>query len=219
MLSYFHRADLDALGAKHGTDKASKQHDYLRFYQFFLEKFRDDDFVLMELGVGPSTNMGKSLLTWKDFFPRAQIVGVDIRRDAASAAGDRIAVEIGDCSNLAFLSALSEKYPRCRVVVDDASHKWSHQILGIETLFRIVEPGGIYIIEDLHTSFFDIADNGYADAAQDAYSYLQQLACLVLGSGRSHSLMERATPMQRALATQIESIAFARRTAVIVKKG
>ena len=58
MREYFPRGELDALASQYGTDKASDRHDYMRFYEFFLRPFKNDEFTLLELGVGPEKNKG-----------------------------------------------------------------------------------------------------------------------------------------------------------------
>ena len=38
-------------------------------------------------------------------------------------------------------------------MIDDGPHLWDMQILTLQHLFPVLRPGGVYIIEDLHTSF------------------------------------------------------------------
>jgi len=40
------------------------------------------------------------------------------------------------------------------VIVDDGGHSMHQQIVSLRTLFRHVKPGGVYVIEDLLTSYF-----------------------------------------------------------------
>ena len=151
-MSLLPRGVLHATGARFRTDKASKSHDYLRLYEFFFAPLRNDAFTLLELGVGPTHKMGASLMTWKSYFPNASIVGVDNKTEARSVAQERIGIEVGDLGRIEYVKALADKYTP-RVIVDDASHIWSHQILALEGLFWSLESGGIYILEDVHTSF------------------------------------------------------------------
>src|SRR5207248_4538620 len=97
---------LDELGLAHGTDKASKGHDYLRLYEPFLRPFAGDAFTLIEIG----GYKGASLRMWRDYFPRASIVCLDLNPDVASHAGERIAVEIGNAGSKSFLASIAEKY-------------------------------------------------------------------------------------------------------------
>ena len=40
------------------------------------------------------------------------------------------------------------------VIVDDGSHVSAHVILSFETLYPSLKPGGIYIVEDIGTSYW-----------------------------------------------------------------
>ena len=99
------RMTLDLMGFKHGTDKASMfidkgklafSHDYLRHYESFFAPFRYDEFALIEFGCWK----GESLRMWKEYFPRAQIYGVDIMKSTLNYAEDRITVVLGDATRL-----------------------------------------------------------------------------------------------------------------------
>lgn len=52
-----------------------------------------------------------------------------------------------------FLRRLCADIPRLDVVVDDASHINWHQILAFKVLFPCLSPGGVYITEDIDTSY------------------------------------------------------------------
>ena len=105
-------------------------------------------------------------------------------------------------------------------MIDDASHFWTHQILAFEKLFPTVEAGGIFIMEDIHTSFSPKKEQGYADCNEDAYSYFSKLAYLVCGKGNNHEFFNKNPPtlMQLALSKEIENISFYRRAIIIIKK-
>ena len=47
------------------------------------------------------------------------------------------------------------------VIVDDGGHSMKQQITSLIHLFPKVRSGGVYVIEDLHTSYFSDADSGY----------------------------------------------------------
>ena len=54
------------------------------------------------------------------------------------------------------------------VIIDDGSHLPSHQLLSLETLWPALAPGGLYIVEDVETSY-------WAQHAQlYGYSYIDQ---------------------------------------------
>lgn len=213
--------DLDAIGIRFGTDKSSKHHNYLNTYERFIGHLRAEKFVFMELGVGPKENIGKSLLTWQEYYPRATIVGVDIRADAKRPFGERIVVEIGDCGSAQFLQQLGKKYAP-QVVVDDASHRWSHQVLSFEALFPHIRSGGYYICEDLTTSFSPFLEKGsYSDDDEDAAAYYSRFILSVLGGTRNHrSFAERPqSPLSIQLAREVDWMTVMRGAVIIKKRG
>lgn len=210
---------LNDLGLKFGTDKASTGHGYLDVYEYYLKDFVKSSFTLLELGVGPTENMGKSLLMWSEFFPSARVVGVDIREDAKTIENERISVEIGDCGNVNFLRKLAQKYSPT-IIIDDASHKWSHQILAFEQLFPALTSGGIFISEDLNTSYSPLKEHPfYIDHYEDAASYFAKLMLVTIGKQKMHSSYSTDKPsvIMSKLAEQISFIS-ATKHAVIIKK-
>ena len=41
------------------------------------------------------------------------------------------------------------------MIIDDGSHVPAHQLLGFKLLFPLIKPGGLYVIEDIESSYFD----------------------------------------------------------------
>jgi len=210
---------LDEIGIRHNTDKASHGHDYLRRYETHLIRFRNLPITLLELGVGPKANMGKSLLTWKDYFPLGVVVGVDIRPDASSIAQNRISIEVGNCGNPLFLGSLAQKY-RPHIIIDDASHNWSHQMLAFEALWPSLKPGGVFIIEDLHTSFPPLTEKAYADCPIRASDYFLYFAALTLSAGNCHDRISPSpkSPAQHLMASSIAAVEIVPGAMLLVKK-
>jgi hypothetical protein len=137
--------DLDLIGGVMGTDKSSAGHNYLVHYDRLLKDLRSEAFNFIEIGIFK----GASLATWRAYFGRATVVGVDIHESCREYAKDGVIVEIGSQDDPEFLSGLTRRYPP-RVVIDDGSHQAHHIVFTFETLFPALEPGGIYIVEDLH---------------------------------------------------------------------
>jgi len=64
------------------------------------------------------------------------------------------------------------------IIIDDASHKSEDVIATFELMFYRVRPGGLYIIEDLHTSYWKSHNGGYK-ASQSQIEYLKNLVDLL----------------------------------------
>ena len=135
---------------------ASKGHN-CNAYEIFLTGFRDRPVNLLEIGIGgdwndPSSG-GGSLRMWRDYFPRGQIFGIDLF-DKSPHVTDRIHVRQGSQDDSDFLRAVATEMGAIDVIIDDGSHFSSHVIKSFETLFPYLRSGGIYIVEDIATSYW-----------------------------------------------------------------
>jgi capsular polysaccharide biosynthesis protein len=206
------RPSLDALGLKHGTDKSSRGHGFLASYEYFFREFRDDAFNLLEIG---GLN-GASLRMWEEYFPNARIICIDTNPKVAAHASGRITVEIGSAGDKDYLAAFRKTHRRARIVIDDGSHRWDHQRIALRGLFGMVEPGGFYVVEDIHTSF----EPGYAgDDSEPFFNFLNRLAeYLHLRGDRRLEFEARNNPRLVRIAQQIDMIAFVERSCIIRKK-
>lgn len=207
-----HSLTLDEIGLKHGTDKSSKIHNYLHFYEENLKEFREKSFTLIEFGC----LYGNSLNMWAEFFPKAKIVGVDINLKRVEKKFRNITLELADSTSFDRSYELIKKYDPL-VIIEDASHIWTHQILTFETCFQLMRPGGIYVCEDLQTSYGKNRDKKYADHGIDGAQYFAKIALLALAKNKNHPWLKDAHPTMYRLAKSIELITF-RFHCVLIKK-
>ena len=116
---------------------------------------------MLEIGV----YQGASLAMWENYFgSSAKLVGVDIDPDAAAQADPRMTVIIGDQSDPRFLASLIERQGPFDIIIDDGGHTMEQQIAPIESLFPSLNEGGVYIVEDCHTSYWDEFGGGLGRA-------------------------------------------------------
>lgn len=148
--------NLNDLGLLHQTDKASDHHDYLKIYERYLERLRGSFVVLLEIGIGgyeyPDRG-GQSLRMWYDYFQHGRIVGVD-RFEKIGMANDRTHVFIGSQDDPVFLADVVKQVGNPNIIIDDGSHICPLTIFTFMILFPLLAPGGIYICEDVHTSYW-----------------------------------------------------------------
>lgn len=136
------------IGIKTGTDKIYN-HNYERFYPYYLDSLRNQHFNMLEIGVEEF----KSINLWLDYFPKANIFGLDIKTEGK---GDRFIVEKLDQSDENQIKLYSNNHiDFFSFIIDDGSHIPEHQILSFNYFFNYcLKPGGIYIIEDIETSYW-----------------------------------------------------------------
>jgi len=138
---------LKDISDRYGCDKTSV-HNYHEIYPLFLESLRNGFFNLLEIGI----ETGSSYRLWSDYFPNANIYGLDITVNCVTSRGE---VFKGDQSNREDLKRVVSELGRCKVIIDDGSHVADHQISTFEYLFEfLLDKGGIYIIEDIETSYW-----------------------------------------------------------------
>jgi len=130
---------------------------YFEIYERHLERFRNREVHLLEIGV----NHGGSLQMWKAYLgDRAHIHGVDIDPRCKMLEEDRVRVYIGDQADPAFLQSLRREIPQVDVLIDDGGHTMQQQLVTFEQMFDHVAEDGVYLCEDLHTSYWPAFGGG-----------------------------------------------------------
>ncbi|HEV2376978.1 MAG TPA: hypothetical protein VGS19_33040 [Streptosporangiaceae bacterium] len=147
--------DLGELAVRYGSDKWGLLHWFTPHYERFLGPLRDQPVRVLEIGIGgykdPSAG-GESLLMWKRYFPRGLVFGLDVF-DKHGLDQPRITTLTGDQNDPGYLAGVAERYGPFDVVIDDGSHINEHILTSFQALLPHVRAGGVYVIEDLWTSY------------------------------------------------------------------
>ena len=202
------RSNLSWLAAVYGSDKGATAHKYADLYEQHLAPMRPTAKRVLEIGVF----RGASLQMWRDYFPFAEVYGVDI--DDVTVEGSRIHTIRGDQSDPKLLAQLCELGP-FDVVIDDGSHEAAHLLTTFRGLFEAVSPGGYYVIEDMHTAYLPEYGGGKPGAQETSVSLVQQLVDSV---NREH--VRSGYPAEAAVLVAADElhvypkIAFVRRSAL-----
>jgi hypothetical protein len=218
-------------------DKSDKValHNYELMYGVFLAPFMLASSVrLLEVGVFE----GHSLQLWSNLFPGiSHVYGVGTDSLGPSHSNnslekkqysDKITIYAGDQSNRTFLRHIVKDMGResIDIIIDDGSHIPWHQILTFEILFQhLLAPGGIYIIEDIETSYYDhpnartyglpVRDGGVGNKKG---SVVEKFKTLVDVLNRRYLLTPRFTMFGRDIDHMISSVSFGR-NCIIIRKG
>ncbi|MEU9336285.1 class I SAM-dependent methyltransferase [Streptomyces sp. NPDC048290] len=147
--------DLGALSVAYGSDKWASFHWYTAHYQKEFAPYRDEPVRLLEIGIGGFDGQlgGSSLRMWKRYFHRGAVFGLDLF-DKSALDQPRLTALTGDQGDAGALAALAEEHGPFDIVIDDGSHENEHVRISFEALFPYVRRGGLYVIEDLQTSYF-----------------------------------------------------------------
>jgi len=131
---------------------------YFEIYDRHFSRFRGTDVHIVEFGV----SQGGSLQMWKQYFgPNSKIFGIDINAHCKKLEEEQIEIFIGDQEDRRFLKELSEMIPRIDILIDDGGHTMKQQITTFEELFSYIDGNGVYLCEDLHTSYRPQFGGGY----------------------------------------------------------
>lgn len=141
---------LTELGIKHNSDKAT-YHLFTDVYEPHFSRFENP--TILEMGV---YNGGSIRMMDEYFGGYCNILGFD-RGDQLmyTPQKNNINLLLGDQSIESDLFKCLEFHKEYDIIIDDASHFVDHQIFSFNVLFPYLKSGGIYIIEDLHTSLHD----------------------------------------------------------------
>jgi hypothetical protein len=155
-ISLIYRKNLRQLALAFGSDKEGL-HFFAGHYQRHFEHLRRCSVNLLEIGIGGFQNPqkgGNSLRMWKAYFPKGRIFGLDIFDKSPHDEG-RIKTFKGSQVDEEFLKKVVNEIGELDIIVDDGSHQNEHVIQTFKILFPFLKPYGIYVIEDLQTSYWD----------------------------------------------------------------
>lgn len=148
--------ELCELARHYGTDKGGWHHpkdndsgtchNYTPAYHELFKRRRKSVRWMLEIGIAH----GYSLRMWRDYFPNAQIIGLD-RDPPCIFTEERIRCFLADQNSREDLERVVNHLgnPGFDLIVDDGSHVAGHQIFAARVLLPALSSKGIYVIEDL----------------------------------------------------------------------
>jgi SAM-dependent methyltransferase len=190
--------DLAHIAGKYDTDKAVHTH-YLRNYEHYFKDLRDAPVRLFELGI----KEGGSLLLWRDYFERGLIVGLDVAPVELDDPTGRIRTYQGMQQDAELLDRIArENAPGgFDIIIDDCAHIGVLARASFWHLFdEHLKPGGVYVIEDWGTGYWDNWLDGvaYRHGRKELNPALYRLT-RILARLRQHPVTARLPLAGRAL--------------------
>jgi|GEM_PF-786031 len=144
------------VSGKFDTDKCQV---FLDQYEKHFRHLADQEVRLLKIGVF----RGGSMMMWNDYFKKGVIAGLDLNPVALKDKPERVRIYQGYQQDGALLGRIREE---CApegfdIIIDDASHLGSLSRETFNHLFdRHLKPGGIYVIEDWGTGYWDSWPDG-----------------------------------------------------------
>nr|WP_325250524.1 hypothetical protein [Amylibacter sp.] len=175
------QVNLTDIANKYATDKGSVKHRYTELYQMLFLPLRGRKLNLMEMGLlnsGPEheiaaeriTNDAPSVNMWLEYFPKAQVFGLDIS-DFSWLEDPRFTYVNCDMDSRDGIAAATADLPKMDIIVDDASHASHHQQNAFLELFPKLASGGFYTIENLRWQPKHMEKGGITKTAALFYGY------------------------------------------------
>ena len=126
---------------------SKNDHQFIELYENYFYRFKDKEINILEIGI----ERGDSLRMWREYFTKAKICAIDLFDRNISVNNTEIM--IGDQSDILFLQKVANKYNKFDIIIDDGSHQSKHILKSFNFLFDFLNYNGVYVIEDLQTSY------------------------------------------------------------------
>ena len=156
------RESWESLAIRAGTDKVT-HHNYERIYELWLAPWRYEAVNFLEIGLGCDMRYGpgKSLSLWEEYFTHrdARVSFLEVDGDCVKNHDIKLrngTIFVGsqeDESVLQNIAAEGHAFGGYDVIVDDGGHTMKQQLASLRVLWPAVSSGGLYVIEDLQTSY------------------------------------------------------------------
>jgi cephalosporin hydroxylase len=131
---------------------------YFDIYDFWFKKYKNQPIVILEIGV----YQGGSLNMWRDYFGiDAQIFAIDINPLCKQFETEKTKIFIGSQEDREFLKYIKTQVPKFDILIDDGGHTMQQQIVSFEELYDHIKDDGLYLCEDLHTSYWEKYGGGH----------------------------------------------------------
>lgn len=131
---------------------------YFEVYDRYFKPLQEKKINLLEIGI----SHGGSLEMWQYYFKNhLNIYAVDINPECKKFESENVKIFIGSQEDKNFLKDLKQQIPKVDIMIDDGGHTMKQQITTFEILFDHIADNGIYICEDLHTSYWKFYGGGY----------------------------------------------------------
>jgi fibrillarin-like rRNA methylase len=142
-----------SINTSYGTDK-NTSHSYGSVYETIFSPIKESTESILEIGF----DSGTSLQVYSEYFQGAFIYGIDIYDNCIPEIkkNPRINMVFGDAKSPQIINYYKKTYD---IIVEDASHLLDDQVCHFKDYSDFVNPGGYYIIEDVHQDNLDILKN------------------------------------------------------------
>ena len=127
-------------------DKKITAHGYAKIYEKYLKEKKEKNLNIIELG----SFYGNASAAFYFYFKNSQIYSADINPDMYLYRSKRLKNFFTDTSSRASIeSNILTRNTKFDLIIEDASHMLKDQIISLFILFKNLNSGGIFIVEEI----------------------------------------------------------------------
>ena len=184
----------------HNDRLIHKWDHYFDIYERYFSTYRGKSLNVLEIGV----SQGGSIQLWKKYFgDKLNLYSVDINPECKLFEADTTKLYIGSQEDPVFLEKLYAELPEMDIIMDDGGHSMKQQILTFEHLFLKVKEGGVFLVEDTHTSYW----HHFGGGLRKRGSFIEYSKKLIDSLYKSHLTNTKGIRVDN-LTDHIKSISF-----------
>jgi 23S rRNA U2552 (ribose-2'-O)-methylase RlmE/FtsJ len=143
--------ELEQYFEKNDKRLINKYQHYFDVYDRHFSKYKGQEITIVEIGVF----QGGSLQMWRSYFgPKAKIWGIDIDTRCKLLEEENTNIIIGSQEDENFLESIYDITGPIDILIDDGGHTQKQQITTFNILFDKIKDDGVYLCEDVHTSYW-----------------------------------------------------------------
>ncbi|MEY3056884.1 MAG: hypothetical protein RLZZ431_877 [Bacteroidota bacterium] len=143
--------ELEQYFEKNDKRLINKYQHYFDVYDRHFSKYKGQEITIVEVGVF----QGGSLQMWRSYFgPKAKIWGIDIDPRCKLLEEQNTNIIIGSQEDETFLESIYDITGPIDILIDDGGHTQKQQIKTFKILFDKIKNDGVYLCEDVHTSYW-----------------------------------------------------------------
>jgi hypothetical protein len=131
--------------------KSVKHSNYFAIYDEILNSYKNREVKVLEIGV---LNGGGLFMLRGILGKKAKIVGVDLNPSCLRFKDFGFEILTGDQSDPQFWGKFFRKMGKFDIIIEDGGHTNNQQIKSLNSCIGFVNDGGVYITEDVHTSYW-----------------------------------------------------------------
>jgi hypothetical protein len=148
-----------------------KWEHYFDIYHRHFSRFINKKVNILEIGV----YSGGSIEMWHSYFGKdSHVYGVDIQEECKTYENEYTTIFIGDQADRSFWRHFKEQVGGIDILIDDGGHTPQQQQITLEEMLPSLNPGGVYLCEDIFGCFNEFLAFAFSLTVELNYALITQ---------------------------------------------